>query len=179
MWGFIDNKVTLVEINHSYTDFLRQNIDHRIPEEHMGNGNRSRAFIGVLINNGNHKYVIPLSSPKQKHLHMHNSIDFHKINNGFYGAINFNNMFPIIDSPSIYRVIDTSLNPAMSQDETQYRNLLRNQLSWLNIADNRKMVLSKAEHLYDAYINETLNDRVKQRCCNFITLEKHYQEYNQ
>ena len=41
---------------------------------------------------------------------MHNTIDFYKIDGGKYGAINFNNMFPVPDNPEVYKFVSTSLN---------------------------------------------------------------------
>ena len=39
--------------------------------------------------------LFPLTSPKPKHLHMKNQIDFLKIKGGEWGAVNFNNMIPV------------------------------------------------------------------------------------
>jgi len=39
------------------------------------------------------------------------------------------------------------------------------------------MVLKKAEKLYEAYGNDTLQDNIKKRCCDFSKLEKYYKEY--
>ncbi len=85
-------------IDRNYTDFLRK-YDQRIPSEH---DDHSRPFIGILISNGNIDYVVSLTSPKPKHLKMKNNIDFLKIDGGKLGAINFNNMFPIIDKEDLY-----------------------------------------------------------------------------
>ena len=41
------------------------------------------------------EYFVPLSSPKEKHLKMKNTLDFLKLDNGKLGAINFNNMIPV------------------------------------------------------------------------------------
>ena len=53
-----------------------------------------RPYIGVLFEIDRKKYLAPLSSPKPKHLTMKNSLDFVKINQGKFGVINLNNMFP-------------------------------------------------------------------------------------
>lgn len=50
---------------------------------------------------------------------MKNGKDFRKINNGLYGAINFNNMIPVLDSALIE--IDIA-NIA----DVKYRRLLQN-----------------------------------------------------
>lgn len=109
MWVFEKQKIEMIEVDEAYTDFLRNRINSRVAMEH------SRPFIGILIYCKTHKYVIPLSSPKKKHLKMKNSVDFHKIVGGKYGAINFNNMFPILDG--VYKRIDTSLDEARNQSE--------------------------------------------------------------
>ena len=56
---------------------------------------RSRPFIGIVLTLNDYDYYAPLTSPKPKHLHMKNQVDFLKINGGVWGAINFNNMIPI------------------------------------------------------------------------------------
>lgn len=108
---------------------------------------------------------------------MRNSLDFHKINGGEYGAINFNNMFPIINDSRIYEVINTELSLDCSEAELQYRNLIRNQLTWLNLSHNKALVLRKAENLYNMYTSRKLDTIIKKRCCNFIKLEDEYMNY--
>ena len=53
---------------------------------------------------------------------MRNGKDFRKIANGQYGAINFNNMIPVVDEALIY--IDIN-----GIEDRQYKNLLGNQYS--------------------------------------------------
>ena len=109
MWSLNNNRIKLVEISKEYTSFLRAKVYSKIPQEHK-NSSFHKPFIGILISNNDIKYVIPLSSPKEKHTKMHNTIDFHKIDGGKYGAINFNNMFPVPDNPEVYKFVSTSLN---------------------------------------------------------------------
>lgn len=175
MWVLEKQKIEMIEVDEAYTDFLRNQIDSRVAMEHSKFNQFSRPFIGILISCKTYKYVIPLSSPKKKHLKMKNSVDFHKIDGGKYGAINFNNMFPVMSS--VYRKIDTSLNDVKNQSEWHYKNLLINQLTWLNKLDNKKMIIHKAENLYNSYKNGTLNKYVYKRCCNFIKLEMKYMDY--
>lgn len=68
------------------------------------------------------KYYAPFTSPKPKHKKIKNGKDFRKINHGIYGAINFNNMIPVIDETLIKIDIDGI------QDE-KYKNPLKNQFS--------------------------------------------------
>ena len=175
MWQLRDNRIVLIRME--YTDFLRHTIESKVPLEHMGSDNLPRPFIGILIMNNEHLFVIPLTSPKAKHARMSNSLDFHKINGGEYGAINFNNMFPIINDDRIYQIIDTGYNSDCSEAELQYRNLVRNQLTWLNLSHNKALVLRKAENLYNLYISGELDRKVKRRCCNFMKLQEEYMNF--
>ncbi|WP_288536803.1 type III toxin-antitoxin system ToxN/AbiQ family toxin [Holdemanella biformis] len=177
MWQLRGNRIVLIRISMEYTDFLRNTIDSKVPLEHMDSDNLPRPFIGILIMNNENQFVIPLTSPKAKHARMSNSLDFHKINGGEYGAINFNNMFPIINDDRIYQIIDTGFNSDCSKTELQYRNLVRNQLTWLNLSHNKALVLRKAENLYNLYISGELDEKVKRRCCNFIKLQEEYMNY--
>lgn len=54
-----------------------------------------RSFIGVLFRVNQNEYFAPLSSPKEKHKRLRNTLDLIKIENGKYGVINFNNMIPV------------------------------------------------------------------------------------
>lgn len=58
--------------------------------------------MGVLFEINSCKYFAPLSSPKAKHMLMKNQIDFYKIDRGKLGAINLNNMIPVIDGEYKY-----------------------------------------------------------------------------
>lgn len=56
-----------------------------------------RIFGRTLIELGDIMDIGPLSSPKEKHKNMKNSIDFLKLDEEKHGKINFNNMIPILD----------------------------------------------------------------------------------
>ena len=99
---------------------------------------------------------------------MKNGKDFRKINNGLYGAINFNNMIPVLDSALIE--IDIA-NIA----DVKYRRLLQNQYN--SIKADEKGILKTAENLrkliFDAETNLSAHDKViKQRCCDLVLLEE-------
>lgn len=119
------------------------------------------------------KYYAPFSSPKPKHKKMKNGKDFRKINNGLYGAINFNNMIPVLDSALIE--IDIA-NIA----DVKYRRLLQNQYN--SIKADEKGILKTAEKLrkliFDAETNLSAHDKViNQRCCDLVLLEEKYIEW--
>lgn len=104
---------------------------------------------------------------------MKNGKDFRKINGGIYGAINFNNMIPVVDSALI--LIDIA-----NMQDVKYRRLLQNQYNFiradkdniLRLAKNlRGLVTTPAENLSEH------DKQVKLRCCNLELLEEKYKVY--
>lgn len=67
------------------------NIDDKVLSVSPQTGKDNRVFVGIVIICGIHKYCIPLSSPKEKHKKMKNSMDFSKIeiNGRLLGVLNF------------------------------------------------------------------------------------------
>lgn len=55
------------------------NIDDKVFSVSPQAGKDNRVFIGIVLVCGSHKYCIPLSSPKEKHKNMKNSMDFPKL----------------------------------------------------------------------------------------------------
>lgn len=155
-------------IKEDFIAFLRQ-FDSKVAE----NKNQSRPYVGVVLEINSVKYYAPFSSPKQKHKKMKNGKDFRKINNGMYGAINFNNMIPVLDSALIE--IDIA-----NISDVKYRRLLQNQYN--SIKADEKGILKTAENLrkliFEDENNLSEHDRiVKQRCCNLVLLEEKYIEW--
>jgi len=154
----------------NYCDFLRKS-DPCVP--HVQDDKNARPFVGVLLSIGNINYFAPLSSPKPKHATMKNQVDFLKINNGVWGAINFNNMIPI--HASCLKEINMKIDPNDIKSEVDYKNLLANQLSWCN--SNRATILSRAEKLYRIIVDGKGWSGLAQRCCDFEKGEDRYREY--
>ncbi|MBQ6780293.1 MAG: type III toxin-antitoxin system ToxN/AbiQ family toxin [Treponema sp.] len=61
-------------------------------------GEKLKIHVGTILTIGNFKYYVPISSAKQKHQNMSNSLDFHKLQDkqsGYlYAVLNINNMIP-------------------------------------------------------------------------------------
>lgn len=151
----------LYNVANKYVDYLK-NFDTKVPE----NKDSKRPFVGVIFTIDGNNFFAPLSSPKSKHLNMKNGADFHKINSGHQGAINFNNMIPIPNSELI--LMDIHAIP-----DENYRNLLNSQLKFIN--SNQDVLKKKAEKLYRLVEsdNSTLTKhqlQIKQRCIDFILL---------
>ena len=157
-------------IKDTYIDFLRK-YDEKVPE----NKNESRPYVGIVLTIGDIEYYAPFSSPKPKHKKMRNTKDFRKIGGGLYGAINFNNMIPVVKSALIYINIK-------SIDDVKYRSLLLNQ--YRSIVSDADKIKENASELYsliqkdDAELS-VYEQKIKSRCCNLSVLEKVFRQYTE
>ena len=154
-------------IKENYVNYIRK-FDARIYE----NKNR-RPYVGVVCIIEDIKYYVPLSSPKPKYQKMKNTKDFHKINGGIYGAVNFNYMIPVKDSD----LTEIDIN---NEPDIKYKNLLQNQyfevIKIEVVICNKALALHKLTQICDTDL--TPNDKkVKDRCCNFTLLEEKMNEY--
>ena len=160
-------KLKIVKIDPKYCNYRRK-YDNKIPFNY---GKKElRPFIGILFNIEKIEYFAPLSSPKAKHKIIKNTLDILKINDGIYGVINFNNMIPV--TKYNYEVFNLNNNNC---DIPRFK-LMRKQLRWLNA--NKNDIYAKSLLLYHLYINNKLPQYVKDRCCNFLLLEKKCKYYN-
>ena len=82
----------IVKVDYKYCDYLRK-FDNKV--SYNAGIKELRPFIGILFVVNDCDYYAPLSSPKEKHLHIKNNIDIIKINGGKLGVVNFNNMIPV------------------------------------------------------------------------------------
>ena len=147
---------------------------HMIDNKVDYNKDENRPYIGIVFSINNIEYYAPLTSPKSKHRKMKNNLDFIKLKSGEYGAINLNNMIPVINSA--LNLIDIN-----NINNYPYRRLLQNQLKCINkISD---VIYNKATKLYKIVTsnNDILKPNellIKQRCCDFKLLEHHYKEFS-
>ena len=160
----------IVRVNSEYCDYLR-NFDNKVSYNKYEK--ELRPFIGILFKINSCEYFAPLSSPKEKHKNMKNTVDFFKIKNGELGAVNFNNMIPVKENN--YTLVDLN-KETLTISELKYQKLLREQLVWLNA--NYIQVKNKSLKLYKLYITGKLSENIKARCCNFMVLEEKCLEYN-
>ena len=131
----------IVNIEPQYLEFL-YSIDSHVPKEHKEEGRRLRPFVGVVFSVDKVLYFAPLSSPKPKHLKLPNkALDIYKIDNGYLGVVNFNNMVPVKNE----NVIELDINALPEQDLTdkRYKNLLLKQI--ICIRKNEKQIKRKAK----------------------------------
>ena len=159
----MDNKkLKFYTVTEEYMIYLKK-YDEKVMDN-RGVKNK-RPYIGVLFEIDRKKYLAPLSSPKPKHLTMKNSLDFVKINQGKFGVINLNNMFPVIEEV----IIEKNIN---LEEDNKYKELLVNQLNWCNKMENRDNIYRKTEKLYKEILNKKEQSRFWNRCCDFSLLEE-------
>lgn len=162
--------LVLVKIDSKYCDYLRK-YDNKVPYNY--DKKTQRPFVGVLFIVNDCKYFAPLSSPKPKHKSMKNTLDFLKISDGDLGAINFNNMLPVTDDNIIRIDLEKEYK---NKSEEKYIKMLKEQIFWLN--RNKEKMYKMSKILYNGYKNNTLNEIIKKRCCDFSLLEEKCKEYN-
>ena len=168
----MSKNLKIVIVDSKYCDYLRT-FDSRVP--YNKEKKDFRPFVGVLFTINGVEFFAPLSSPKEKHLKMKNTIDFTKIANGELGAINFNNMIPVGEKN--YQVIDMHrYDPKIFHDK-KYYEMQKKELLWIN--HHKYMLVSKAIRIYNYYINDCLPINIKERCCNYKLLEEKCLEYNE
>ncbi len=153
----------LYEIDSEYILYLSKFQEHLF----LSDGDKSnRKYIGIILEINNYKYFAPLSSFKEKHKKMKESVDFVKIRD--YAVININNMMPVPNK--VYKLVD--INGVIDRN---YRYLLQAENREINKQKNR--IYKNAYIVYKhklKYINSTL---LSKRTNDFSVLEKAYNNY--
>lgn len=125
----------------------------------------SRKYIGVVLHIGEMDYFAPLSSFKDKHRKMKETLDFIKVKN--YSVINLNNMFPVPDDCYFYVDISKERN-------AKYKSLL--QAEYRFIKSIQEKIRKNAATLYRLKTKGRTSALTK-RCNDFLLLEKLCIEY--
>lgn len=165
-------------VDKAYINYLSK-FDPRIG--YVDYGGRLKLHIGILFTIENFHYYVPISSAKQKHQKMSNSLDFHKLQDkttGFtYAVLNINNMIPVPDSCIFqvkYNTIERFRIFNSEKERTNYIYLLQKEKS---IIDSLETILqNKAQKLYCKYILNP-HSSLAARCCNFSLLEEKCNSY--
>ena len=112
----MDN-IKLYEVVPRYIDYLSPHARHLFHNKQAGQQNE-RKYIGIVLTVNGMDYFAPLSSFKEKHRRMQESLDFIKVKN--YAVINLNNMFPV--PAGQYSYVDIS-----KVRDSRYRSLLQSE----------------------------------------------------
>lgn len=151
------------------------NIDDKVLSVSPQTGKDNRVFVGVVIICGTHKYCIPLSSPKEKHKKMKNSLDFSKIevNGKLLSVLNFNLMIPVEED--LLQLVNTTVFKRDRENIKYYKRLCSQELEWCQT--HSEVICNKANVLYKKYIsNEQFAGR--DRCVDFLKLETECKRYH-
>lgn len=159
-----ETKLFFYEVKDSYIEYLSK-FDSHIMYSKIESRKFKRKYIGILFKINEKLYIAPLSSYKEKHNKMKESIDFIKIGNK--SVINLNNMFPV-ENKNISKV------NIEKEKDINYRQLLRNEYS-LCIPKFKK-IIKNAKNLYNQVTIYKMP--IKDRCCNFKLLEEKCFKFN-
>ncbi len=163
----MDN-IKLYEVDEKYIDYLVPMAPHLFQNKKPGQKN-SRKYIGVVLMVNGYEYFAPLSSFKDKHEHMQESLDFLKVKK--YAVINLNNMFPVPNGVYSYVDIAKEQNP-------KYKALLLNE--YRHIRSMQEKIRKNAVNLYNHKNKNGNSTALAKRCNDFKRLEiacKEYSEY--
>jgi len=159
------DSIKFYEINNDYINYLsafeRHLFRNRKPEQ-----NNERKYIGIVFEINGYDYFAPLSSFKDKHMKMKESIDFIKVKN--YAVINLNNMFPASQSQRQYVDISAEKDP-------NYRALLLAEYRYIKSIQDK--IRKNAQTLYKIKLKDGNTTPLAMRCNDFIALEKASKEY--
>ena len=154
----MDN-IKLYNIEPTYINALLPFAPHLFHNKEATQTN-ARKYIGVIIHIHGFDYFAPLSSFKEKHLHMQDTTDFIKIKK--YAVINLNNMFPVPLSFCTYVDISKEHNP-------KYRQLLLAEYRFIRSIQNKIRKNAQVVYQLKTSGNETA---LTKRCNDFLKLEE-------
>lgn len=152
-------------VSEAYAAYLK-GIDSQIPNVVDVKYQNPKAFIGVVLEVEGHKYLAPLTSPKDWHSGLNNSspkyFKLHENGNpeNGLGLINLKFMFPIIDD-------EVSLIDVDELPDTAYKRMLYKQLQF--IRTNSERITKKSKLLRNLVLGGKM-----QGTCDFASLEECY-----
>ena len=187
----LKDKLTFVNIDQDYLKYLHENCSE-VFFKPIGYDNKP--YIGILINEDENKYVIPLSSAKEKHKLWNNVEEdrfliyeisnkktlskndvFKELSDGtieqIFSVIDLKKMLPIKDG--LYTRVDLTTNPQDSVETRNYKNLMNKEFAFcLKILP---LIIQKANELYDRQLS---SGKIANFCCDFRLLEEKSREYH-
>lgn len=160
----MDN-IKLYEIDNRYVDYISSIAAHAFHNKQPGQSHE-RKYIGILLVVNGMDYFAPLSSFKEKHLRMAETVDFIKIKR--YSVINLNNMFPVPDGLASYVDISKERDP-------KYKSLLL--AEYRQIKSLQERIRKNAEVVYKHRIENGDTTKLGKRCNDFPALEAACKKY--
>ena len=164
-------RLNLYTVDIKYVRNLHNQGDDHVFSVSPQTGKAGRPFVGIVIICDNKQYCIPISSPKEKHKSMKNTVDFHRIidsNGKLIGVLDINNMIPVCNE--VLTEIVLRINPKDTPAEKHYKNLVIDQLNFCR--QNQDIIVAKANKLYRMVNKKNASGQLKRRCLNWNKLEK-------
>ena len=165
------NRLSLYTVNMKLIRNYHNQGDDRVFSVSPQTGKDTRPFVGIVVICDDKQYCIPLSSPKEKHKSMKNSIDFHRIidaNGKLIGVLDFNNMIPVRND--VLQKINVKILPHDSAETRHYKNLVIDQITFCQ--QNQDIIVNKANKLYLMVRKKNVSSLLKRRCLDWDKLEK-------
>ncbi len=181
----LKGKLTFININQDYLKYLHESC----PEVYYKPVSyANKPYLGILVNENNNQYVIPLSSAKEKHKSWKNietdrfliyencdkallskNAIYKENTDGsvkhIFSVLDLKKMIPIKDG--LYTKVDLVVNSNDSIEVRNYKNLMNKEYSFcLKILTS---IIQKANKLYNKQI---LTGKVIKFCCDFKLLEE-------
>lgn len=186
----LKDKLKFINISQDYLKYLH---DHCSEVYYKQFNYDNKPYLGILINNENNQYVIPLSSAKEKHklwkntdtnrFLVYENCDKSSLSkNAIYkenpdgsikhilSAIDLKKMIPVKEG--IYSIVDLVAKQNDTTEERNYKNLLNKEFSFcLKILPS---IIQKANKLYNKQID---TGKIIKFCCNFKLIEEKCDQY--
>ncbi len=159
------NGIKLYEIDGDYITYLSAYEPHLFYNKREGQKNE-RKYIGIVFQINGFDYFAPLSSFKDKHKFMKESLDFIKIKD--YAVVNLNNMFPVPESERKYVDIRAERDP-------HYRALLLAEYRYIKAIQDK--IWKNAQNLYKIKLKDGNTSALAKRCNDFAALEIACEDY--
>ena len=160
----MDKRIRIYEIKYEYIQYLSVYQKHIFSHK---DGKSNRKYIGIVMEINGTKFFAPLSSYKDKHKKMRETVDFIKIKD--YAVINLNNMIPV---PSD-QIIELDIN---KEKDLSYRYLLQAESREVN--RQKKRIRKNAEIVYSHKIHSGNSTALAKRTNDFELLEKLCRNFN-
>ena len=186
----LKDKLKFINISQDYLKYLH---DHCSEVYYKQFNYDNKPYLGILINNENNQYVIPLSSAKEKHklwkntdtnrFLIYENCDKSSLSkNAIYkenpdgsikhilSAIDLKKMIPVKEG--IYSIVDLVAKQNDTKEERNYKNLLNKEFSFcLKILPS---IIQKANKLYNKQIE---TGKIIKFCCDFKLIEEKCDQY--
>ncbi|MCR5776371.1 MAG: type III toxin-antitoxin system ToxN/AbiQ family toxin [Lachnospiraceae bacterium] len=181
----LEGNLKFVNIDMNYLKYLHETCSEVF---YKPNNYDNKPYLGVLLSNGDRKYVLPLTSAKEKHrlwkdsypdrfliyalerkeLVSQSAIYKETEDDGIVkhilSAVDIKKMIPVVDN--VILPVDINIKDEDSEKTKKYKTLLNKEYSFcVKIMDS---VLYKASRIYDKQID---SGKVQKFSCDFKALE--------